>query len=795
MTTKMFGAPVQRNEDPRFLTGNGRYVDDFLNDAYGAAFLRSDFGHARILSIDTSEAVALDGVYGVYTHADLEGLLSEPLPLLIPSDNLFAPRTQYALAKDEVCYVGEVVAMVVARDRYVAEDALGMILVDYEPLPVASDLEGASLPGAPVAHSDMDDNVNGRASGEKGDVDAVMASAAHVFEWRFEIERTAAMPMETRGVAADYDPRTESLLLYDSTQAPTGVRGGLIQLFGLDPDSVHVVAPDVGGGFGMKVIQFYPEEVMVAWASRKLGRPVKWIEDRREDFVGSNHERGQVHDIKVAADDDGRILAMDVKFINDAGAYCSYGLIIPIVTAAQMQGPYKIENFRYEYRNIFTNKVPTSPYRGAGRPQAVYAMERVMDKVAGELGIDRAEIRRRNFIGPDAFPYEVGVAWQDGGNVVYDSGEYEKGLDVLLDALDYEAFLAEQKEAREHGRLLGLGLGCYVEGTGIGPYEGAAIKILNDGTVNVAIAVGTQGQGHETVFAQIVADELGVGVGDVKLVSGDTRRLGYGVGTFASRSAVVAGNAVHKAAQAVKLKAAEVASRSLEVAVDDLVFDGGRVHVDGAPDVGIALGQLAIISNPLRYAFGKESEEAVLLAQRAYAGSDRPLPEGTSPGLEATEFFSPTAGVFAFGTHAVIVEIDRDTCNLKILRYVVHHDCGKVINPMIVDGQVQGGVAQGIGGAFFEKFEYDDEAQLTNASFMDFLIPYATEIPTLELHHTETPSPLNPLGIKGVGEAGTIPGAAVIANAVSDALGLPVDSMPLSPLKLFELMHPEHTEG
>ena len=751
MTTKMFGAPVQRNEDPRFLTGKGRYVDDFESGAYGAAFLRSDFGHARILSIDTSEALALDGVYGVYTHADLEGLLSEPLPLLIPNPNLFAPRTQYALAKEEVCYVGEVVAMVVARDRYVAEDAVGMIFVDYEPLPVASDLEGASLPDAPVVHSDMPDNVSGRATEEKGDVDAAMASAAHVFEWRFEIERAAAMPMETRGVVANYDPRTESLLLHDSTQAPTGVRGGLAQLFGLDPDNVHVVAPDVGGGFGMKVIQFYPEEVMVAWASRTLGHPVKWIEDRREDFVGSNHERGQVHHIKVAADAEGHILAMDVKFINDAGAYCSYGLIIPIVTAAQMQGPYKIENFRYEYRNIFTNRVPTSPYRGAGRPQAVYVMERVMDKVAGELGIDRAEIRRRNFIGPDEFPYEVGVAWQDGGNVVYDSGEYEKGLDVLLEALDYEAFLAEQKEAREQGRLLGLGFGCYVEGTGLGPYEGAVIKILNDGTVNVAIAVGTQGQGHETVFAQIVSDELGVAVEDVKLVSGDTRRLGYGVGTFASRSAVVAGNAVHKAAQAVRLKAAEVASRSLEVAVEDLVFTGGRVHVEGAPDVGIPLGQLAIISNPLRYAFGKESEEAVLLAQRAYAGSDRPLPEGTSPGLEATEFFSPTAGVFAFGTHAAIVEIDQDTCNMKILRYVVHHDCGKVINPMIVDGQVQGGVAQGIGGAFFEKFEYDDEGQLTNASFMDFLIPYATEIPALELHHTETPLAVEPTGDQGSG--------------------------------------------
>jgi CO/xanthine dehydrogenase Mo-binding subunit len=736
-----------------------------------------------------SEARAIEGVYGVYTYEDLEGDFREPLPLLIPSDGLFAPRTQRALAEEEVCFVGEVIAMVVAENRYIAEDALGAIFVDYEPLPVASDLAAAAADGAPPAHLDMDDNINARYSETKGDVDAALKNSDHVFEWHFEIERAAAMPMETRGVVADYNAAEGSLLLYDSTQAPTGLRGGLALLFGLDPDSVHVVAPDVGGGFGMKVIQFYPEEVMCCWASRALGKPVKWIEDRREDFIGSNHERGQVHDVTVGADGDGRITAMDVRFINDAGAYCSYGLIIPIITAAQIQGPYRIENYRYEFRNVFTNKVPTSPYRGAGRPQAVYVMERVIEKVAGELGLDSVEVRRRNFIPNDAFPYDVGVRWQDGGRTVYDSGDYALGMDVLMEALDYEAFRDEQRKARAEGRLVGLGVACYVEGTGIGPYEGAALKILNDGTVTVAIGIGTQGQGHATVFAQIVSDELGVAVDKVKVTTGDTRRLGFGVGTFASRSAVVAGNAVLKAAQTARRKAAAIASRSLQVAPEDLVFAGGRVHVAGSPDTGLTLGQLSIVSNPLRYAFGKESQEAVALAQQAYAESDRPLPEGTSPGLEATEYFSPPAGVFAFGTHAAVVEIDRATCNMKILRYVVHHDCGKVINPMIVDGQIQGGVAQGIGGAFYEKLAYDDEGQLMNASFMDFLIPYATEIPEVELHHTETPSPLNPLGVKGVGEAGTIPGPAVIANAVSDALGKPVDKMPLSPLDLFEMMH------
>jgi len=791
MTTQMFGQRIHRNEDPRLLTGRGRYTDDLAHDVAQAAFVRSDHAHARIVDIDVSGALDIDGVYGIYTYEDLEGDFGDPLPLLIPSDGLFAPRTQYALAKDEVCYVGEVIAMVVARDRYISEDAASSIRVTYEPLPVAADLEAAASPGAPVAHIDMADNVNGRRSEEKGDVDAAMAEAAHIFEWRFEMERTAAMPMEGRGVVATFDHEKQSLLLYDSTQAPTGVRGGLSLLFGLDPDSVHVVAPDIGGGFGMKVIQFYPEEVLVPWASRHLHRTVKWTEDRREDFIGSNHERGQVHDVRVGVDGEGRILALETKFLNDAGAYCSYGLIIPIITAAQLPGPYKIPNYRFEFRNVFTNKVPTSPYRGAGRPHAVYVMERVMEKVAAALNLDSAEVRRRNFIPPDEFPYEVGVSFQDGGPTIYDSGEYERGFDVLLEAVGYAEFRAQQQELRRQGRKVGIGLGYYVEGTGIGPYEGAVVKVLADGTVTVALGLSTQGQGHETVFAQIVADELGVGVQDIKLTAGDTRRLGYGVGTFASRTAVVAGNAVFKAAREAKRLAADVAARSLEVAPEDLVFENGHVHVAGAPDKAVSLGQLAIVSNPLRYAFGKKSEEAVALAQKAYSKNDRPLPEGTKPGLDATEFYSPMAGVFAFGAHAAIVEIDPDTCDLKIRRYVVMHDCGRMINPMIVEGQIHGGVAQGIGGAFYERLAYDEDGQLLNASFMDFLIPYATEVPNAEIHHTETPSPSNPLGIKGVGEAGTIPASAVIANAVSDALGVDIDRMPLSPLELFELMHPE----
>jgi carbon-monoxide dehydrogenase large subunit len=789
MTTRTFGERITRNEDPRLLTGKGRFTDDLEHDALQAAFVRSDLAHARIIDIDVSGALDVDGVFGVYTFEDLDGDFTKPLPLLIPSDGLFEPRTQYALAREEVCYAGEIVAMAVARDRYIAEDAASSILVEYEPLEVAADLADAARARAPTAHLGMRDNICGRVSEEKGDVDAAMSRAAHRFEWHFEMERAAAMPMEARAIVATYDPEKDSLLMFDSTQAPTGVRGGLALLFGLDPDNVHVVAPDVGGGFGMKVIQFYPEEVLVPWASRRLGKPVKWTEDRRENFIGSNHERGQIHDVTVGVAEDGRIVALETRFLNDAGAYCAYGLIIPIITAAQLQGPYRIPNYRYEFLNVFTNKVPTSPYRGAGRPHAVFVMERVIDKVANDLRIDPGELRRRNFIARDEFPYDVGVTFQDGGPTVYDSGDYERGLDVLLHGISYDDFRTQQKEWKSRGRRIGIGIGYYVEGTGIGPYEGAMLKFLADGTVTVAVGLGSQGQGHETVFAQIVGDELGVPVDKIRVTPGDTRRIGYGVGTFASRSAVVAGNAVFIAAREARRKIAEVAARALEVAAEDLAFSDGRVHVAGAPEVGVPLGQIAIISNPLRYAYGEKSQEAVTLARKAYAKSDRPLPEGTKPGLDTTEYYSPPSGVFAFGAHAAIVEVDPDTCDIDIHRYVVMHDCGKVINPMIVDGQIVGGVAQGIGGAFYEQLAYDEEGQIQNASFMDFLIPYATEVPRVELHHTETPSPNNALGIKGVGEAGVIPCSAVIANALSDALGTDIDKMPVSPKDLYAIVN------
>jgi CO/xanthine dehydrogenase Mo-binding subunit len=638
-------------------------------------------------------------------------------------------------------------------------------------------------------HGDREDNVVGRVAEEHGDVDAAMAKAERVFEWRFDVQRSAATPLEGRAVVARFDAEG-GLLVYDATQAPTGIRNGLSRLFDLPLERVHVVAPDVGGGFGVKVIQFYPEEVLVPLAARRLGMAVKWTEDRREHFIGSTHERRQVHAVRVGASADGRILALETSFVHDSGAYCPYGLIIPVITAAQLPGPYRLDNYRYDFTAVFTNMVPTSPYRGAGRPHAAYVMERVIDRLADELGLDPAEVRRRNFIGPDEFPYDVGVTFQDGGPTVYDSGDYPKGLDLLLREVDYAGFAARREAARAEGRRIGIGLACYVEGTGIGPYEGAAIDVHGDGTVTVATGLASQGQGHETMLAQIAGDELGVPVERIRVTTGDTRRIGFGVGTFASRTAVVSGNAVQKAAAEVRRQAAELAARLLEADPADFEFADGRVEIVGAPGQGIELGQLATLANPLRYAFGEDSAQAALLTRRLYASQDVPLPDGTTPGLNAVEYFSPASGVFGFGMHAAVVEVDEATCDVRILDYVVGHDCGRIINPIIVEGQMYGGVAQGIGGALYERMAYDEQGQLLNASFMDFLMPYATELPEPSLHHTETPSPNNVLGVKGVGEAGTIPVAAAIANAISDAIGVPIDRMPISPSEIFELVHP-----
>jgi carbon-monoxide dehydrogenase large subunit len=773
LTTRWFGERVRRSEDDRLLRGLGRYTDDLDEGALEGCFVRSPFAHARIVSIETEAARRAPGVHAVYTAADLP-FGEMDLPLLIPHPALNNGRTQRCLASEIVRYAGEAVAFVVAEDRYLAEDAADLVEVEYEPLPVVATLE-ASADGDRLVHGGVPGNVAAELLQETGDVDAALAASPRRRHLRFRYERGAAQPMEGRAVWARWDGHERRLTVYDSTQSPTSIRGGLAVLFGLPESSVEVIAPDVGGGFGPKIMLFYPDELLVPHAAMELGRPVKWTEDRREHFTAVNQERAQVHEVEVGYDEEGRVQALDVDFIHDAGAYTPYGIILPIITAAQLPGPYRVANYRVRFRDLFTNLVPTSPYRGAGRPHACFVMERTLDTIAGDLGIDRAEVRRRNFIQPEQFPYETGVLWQDGNRAVYDSGNYPQLLEECLQLLG----------PRPEGDHVGMGLGVYVEGTGVGPYEGAHVQVLVSGKVIASTGIPSQGQGHATVFAQVVADALGVDVADVEIRSGDTRRFQWGVGTFASRSAVTAGNAMHVAASLVAEKAKRIASDQLEVDPADLELAEGSVRVRGAPDRAMPLAAVAILSNPLRYAFGGGAEIATQFRPRSRPGP--PLQAGEQPGLEASGFYSPPGSAWASGAHAAYVQCDPETYRLKILRYVVVHDCGRVINPLILEGQVEGGVAQGIGGAFYERLAYDEEGQLRNASFMEFLIPYATEVPEPVVGHFETPSPLNPLGVKGAGEAGVIPVGAVIASGVEDALGVRITEMPLSPLRLFEL--------
>ncbi len=773
MTTRWFGAPVQRVEDDRLLRGRGRFTDDIDDGALESCLVRSPYAHARIRAIDVSAARRAPGVVAVYTAGDLPFGKTD-LPILIPHPNLTHGRTQRCLASEVVRYAGEAVVFVVAESRYLAEDAAELVEVDYEPLPVVITPELAAA-ARHLVHDDVPGNVAAEMIQEVGKVDAAMAAAPNRKHLRLRFERGAAAPIEGRAVWARWSDAERKLTVYDSTQSPTSIRGGLAVLFGMPESSVEVIAPDVGGGFGPKIMLFYPDELLVPFVAMQLGRPVKWTEDRQEHFTAVNQERGQVHEVEVGFDGDGRVLALSDDFIHDAGAYTPYGIILPIITAGQVPGPYRVPNYRVRFRDLYTNATPTSPYRGAGRPHACFVMERILDTIAAELGIDRVEVRRRNLIQADQFPYEVGVAWQDGNQVVYDSGNYPALLERAIEMLG----------PRPAGDHVGMGLGVYVEGTGVGPYEGAHVQVLVSGKVVAATGIPSQGQAHATAWAQVVADELGVDVADVEVTSGDTRRFPWGVGTFASRGAVTAGNAMHVAAGMVANKAREIAAEHLEADPADLELAEGRVRVKGSPDRGIPLAAVAVLANPVRYAFGGGTEAATQFTPKARPGP--PLLEGEQPGLEATGYFSPPASAWASGCHAAYVRVDPKTFRLEILKYVVVHDCGRVINPLVVQGQIEGGVAQGIGGAFYERLAYDEEGQLRNASFMEFLMPYATEIPAIEIDHIETPSPLNPLGIKGAGEAGVIPVGAVIASAVEEALGVPISEMPLSPLKLFEL--------
>jgi CO/xanthine dehydrogenase Mo-binding subunit len=682
---------------------------------------------------------------------------------------IFHACTQVPLAKDKVRHVGEPLAMVVAESRYVAEDALADIAVDIDPIEAVVDLERALEPGAPRLHEHLESNLAAYVHQEKGDYGAARAAADVVVTRRFFYDRGASAAIENRAVVAIWDDRSEDLTVWDTTQAPIPVRSGLARLLGLAESQVQVIAPFVGGGFGPKIMMFYPEEVLVPWAARRLGRPIKWTEDRREHFVATTQERGQVHDAEMALTRDGRILGVRDRFLHDTGAYDPYGLTVPINSQCTLLGVYRVPAYDSAFTAVFTNKPIVTPVRGAGRQHGVFVMERLLDISARELGIDRVEIRRRNLLARGDFPHDHGIIFQDFTSLTYDSGDYGPALEQAAEMIGYERFVREeQPRLRTEGRRVGIGLVNYVEGTGIGPYEGARVTVEPSGLVRVATGVGTQGQGHFTAFAQIVADVLGVDAAAVRVVTGDTREFHWGTGTFASRGAVVAGTACRAAAMTVRNKALEVASRLLNVPADRLELAEGCVRIAGTPDRGLALGDLAAEANPLRGA----------------------VTAGVEPGLEATAYFGPDRGSTANGVHAMIVEVDPETAMVRIKRYVVVHDCGHLINPAIVEGQIQGGVAHGIGNAFYEQLVFDAQGQLLNGSLMDYLLPLATDVPDVEMAHRETPSPGNPAGLKGIGEAGCIATGALFAQAVEDALGGAVEirEIPLSPNRLWELM-------
>jgi aerobic carbon-monoxide dehydrogenase large subunit len=792
VTTKLFGERVPRVEDARLVTGNGRFLDDLGHDALEAAFVRSPHAHARVVDVDVSDALDVHGLVAIYTHEDLAldtgSRVAETLPLLIPHPTLTHGRTQYALANEEVNYVGEAVVMVVASSRYVAEDVCDRIRVDYEPLPAVVGVEAARA-AAHLVHEDVPGNVAAVMVQQTGDADAAVDAAPHSLELDLTIERSASMPLEGRGVLARWDADDRSLLVHTSTQTSTSVRQAIAAKLALPVDRVEVVTPDVGGGFGVKIVHPWPEEVLVPWAARRLDRAVKWTEDRREHFVSSAHERGQLHQVRVGYDGDGRLLGLSVRFWHDNGAYIPYGLIVPIITSTQLLGPYKPGVYRVEFTSLYTNTVIVTPYRGAGRPQGCFVMERVMDAVAADLGLDRAVVRERNFIQPDEMPYDQGLVFQDGRRLLYDSGDFPASMAKLKELVGWDDFGKVRDQARSEGRRVGIGLACYVEGTGVGPYEGGHIRVETDGTVVVSTGLTSQGQGHQTMLAQIVADELGVPFDRIQVTTGDTRRFKYAVGTFASRTAVMSGSAVALTARTVRAKALSIAAQALEASPADLEIVDGLVQVKGSGGGSLAqidLGAVAVLSNPLRYAFDEAASRATQFAAPADPDA-APIGPGESPGLEGTGYYSPTYSTYANGMHAVVVETDPDTAEVKILRYCVVHDCGTLINPMIVEGQIHGGVAQGVGGALYERMEYAPDGQLLNASFMDFLMPYASEVPTIEIDHLVTPSPLNPLGVKGAGEAGVIPGSAALASAIEDAEGITITRMPISPSELFEL--------
>src|SRR5215469_6430932 len=766
------GRSLLRREDRRLLTGCGQFIADLeLPRMLHAAFVRSPVAHAHIRSVDLSAAAAAPGVALALSGAELVQELP-PLPdtqLSLPSkwtshvEHEFHNPQQPGLAHDKVRHVGEAIAVIVAASRYAAEDAAALVSLDLDTLPAVVSAEAALSPDAPLIHEHLRTNMFGAFSIAKGNVDSAMAAAPHRLQRRLYHHRYAAMPIECRGVAALYEPRTDAITIWSATQVVHWVRREVAAILGMPEARVRCVALDVGGGFGVKG-HVYPEDLVIPFLARRLGRPVRWIEDRHEHLLSAAHSRDQLHEVEAGFDDDGRILALRDKFVLDCGAWNPIGGGVPYNTAAHLAGPYKIENLAVSARTAATNKVANTAYRGAGRPEAVFTMERIIDLVARQLGLEPAEVRRRNMIRAEEMPYRVGIPYRDGEPIVYDSGDYPAALQQALEAVGgVEAFRRRQHEARRQGLYLGLGIGCYVEGTGVGPFEGATVRIDPSGKVYVSSGASSQGQGMETIFAQIAADVWRVTPEDVVISLADTAAIPAGSGTFASRSTVTLSAAIHDASERLREKAFAVAANLLECAPADLELRDGGVGVVGVPGAAVSLGRLA---------------------QAARPGWDHGRPPGIDAGLEETHYWEPPTVTWSYAAHAAIVEVDPETGRMAIDKYAIAHDCGVVVNPLLVEGQIAGGTAQGIGGALLEDLVYDTEGQLLSGSLAEYLVPTASDVPDIAMVHQHTPSPLNPLGVKGVGEGGAVAPPAAIANAICDALspfGVEFNQTPVKP--------------
>jgi aerobic carbon-monoxide dehydrogenase large subunit len=767
------GRSIERTEDDKLLRGQGRYIDDLrIEGLLHVAFVRSPQAHGRIAGIDKSAALAMPGVLAVLTMEDFGAAYeNKRLPQTAPIPALTAAiSTPYPLARSEVCFVGEPVAMVIAQDRYLAEDAAAMVVLDIEPLDAVVKLREAAGSAHRVRQG-QPDNLAGKLQVGYGDVDATLTGCAHRIKTSVSMHRGGGHSMECRGVVARFESDTDALTLWTSTQLPHTIRKNLAIYLGWDEHRVRVIAPDVGGGFGPKGI-FYPEEAALALASINLRKPLKWVEDRREHFLSCVQQRDQVWSVEIGADAQGRVKAVRARGQHDCGAYLLYGLLLPVTTVVQFPGPYRWEAVDVQLDCLFTNLTPTAPVRGAGRPYACFVIEQIMDCVARVTGIDRAEIRRRNLIQAEQFPHATGLRNLAGVPIVYDSGDYHAALEQALAMIDWNGFEARRAAARAQQRHLGIGLASYVEDSGIPPYEGATVRVLPTGRIVIHTGAASQGQGHATILAQVCADQLGVPIEAIEVCAGDTGTFARGIGTLGSRIAVTAGNSVYLAARAVRAKALRFAAEVYQVSPEELNLQGGLIVRRDSSG--------AALSPPLTIG---------MIAMQLNGSPGVPVRPAFDPGLEATEYFQATRSVYSSGTCACEVEVDIHTGDVRISRFVFVHDCGNILNPMIVDGQVIGGVVHAIGNALFERMDFDDEGQPLSTNYGEYLLPLATEMPRIEVAHCVTPSPLNPLGLKGAGESGSIPTTPCVVAAIEDALrefDVRLSAHPVSPVQLLE---------